>query len=158
MVLLKLPDGVSTVRWYRYSQADQWEAFLGLHMQSQTNVWKVRRNVKQIIAHHDYDPVTYNNDIALMELDTNITLSQNIWPICLPSPTYHFPVGCEAWVTGWGATREGGKCTGQKQFCCCWSSIWQPVADKSGTFPRQDVGFLCWPESDPYLENKDCHW
>lgn len=80
-------------------------------MQGQTNEWTVSRGVRQIVAHRDYDPFTYNNDIALMELDTNVTLGQKIWPICLPSPTYHFPAGCEAWITGWGATTEGGECT-----------------------------------------------
>lgn len=92
----------------KYSQADQWEALLGLHAQSQINEWTVRRNVRRIIAHSDYNPLTYDNDIALMELDANVTLNQNIWPICLPSPTYDFPAGQEAWITGWGATREGG--------------------------------------------------
>ncbi|KAM9350770.1 suppressor of tumorigenicity 14 protein homolog [Symphorus nematophorus] len=92
----------------KYSQADQWEALLGLHVQSRTSEWTVRRNVRRIIAHRDYNSLTYNNDIALMELDANVTLNQNIWPICLPSPTYDFPAGQEAWITGWGATREGG--------------------------------------------------
>ncbi|XP_068588278.1 ST14 transmembrane serine protease matriptase b [Cebidichthys violaceus] len=92
----------------KYSQADQWEALLGLHVQSQTNEWTVRRNVKRIIAHRDYNPFTYDNDIAVMELSANVTLNQNIWPICLPSATYDFPAGREAWITGWGATREGG--------------------------------------------------
>lgn len=98
------------VCWCRYSQAEQWEVFLGLHMQSQTSQSPVKRNVKQIITHHDYNPTTDNNDIALMELDADVALTQNIWPICLPSPTYHFPIGCEAWITGWGATIEGGEC------------------------------------------------
>ncbi|KAG7224361.1 hypothetical protein INR49_004703 [Caranx melampygus] len=92
----------------KYSQADQWEALLGLHVQSQINEWTVRRNIKRIIAHEDYNPMTYNNDIALMELDTEVKLNQNIWPICLPSPTFDFPAGQVAWITGWGATREGG--------------------------------------------------
>ncbi|CAB1433875.1 unnamed protein product [Pleuronectes platessa] len=92
----------------KYSQPDQWEAMLGLHVQSQTNEWTVRRNIKRIIAHEDYNPMTYNNDIALMELDEDVTLNQNIWPICLPSPTHDFPGGQVAWITGWGATREGG--------------------------------------------------
>lgn len=65
--------------------------------------------MRRIIAHQDYNPVTYDNDIALMELDANVTLNQYIWPICLPSATYDFPVGCKAWITGWGATREGGE-------------------------------------------------
>ncbi|XP_029292173.1 suppressor of tumorigenicity 14 protein homolog [Cottoperca gobio] len=92
----------------KYSQADQWEVLLGLHMQSQTNEWTVRRNLRRIIAHEDYNAFTYDNDVALMELDSNVTLNQDIWPICLPSPTYDFPAGQEAWITGWGATREGG--------------------------------------------------
>uniref|UniRef100_A0A8C2WBI4 Suppression of tumorigenicity 14b n=1 Tax=Cyclopterus lumpus TaxID=8103 RepID=A0A8C2WBI4_CYCLU len=92
----------------RYSQADQWEVLLGLHVQSQTNEWTVRRSVKRIVAHSDYNTVTYDNDIAVMELDANVTLNQNIWPICLPSASYDFPAGREAWITGWGATREGG--------------------------------------------------
>lgn len=95
----------------RYSRADQWEALLGLHVQSLTSEWTVRRNVRQIIAHSEYNPLSYNNDIALMELDANVTLNQNIWPICLPSPTYDFPAGQDAWITGWGATREGGEWT-----------------------------------------------
>ncbi|XP_035513490.1 suppressor of tumorigenicity 14 protein homolog [Morone saxatilis] len=92
----------------KYSQADQWEALLGLHVQSQTNELTVRRNVRRIIAHQDYNSLTYDNDIALMELDAIVTLNQNIWPICLPSPTYDFPAGQVAWITGWGTTREGG--------------------------------------------------
>ncbi|XP_062283383.1 suppressor of tumorigenicity 14 protein homolog [Scomber scombrus] len=92
----------------KYSQADQWQALMGLHVQGLTNEWTVRRNLKRIITHKDYDPSTYDNDIALMELDSDVTLNQNIWPICLPSTTHNFPAGQEAWITGWGATREGG--------------------------------------------------
>ncbi|KAF1391046.1 hypothetical protein PFLUV_G00064530 [Perca fluviatilis] len=92
----------------KYSQADQWQAFLGLHVQSQTNEWTVQRNVKRIIAHADYNAFTYDNDVALMELDADVPLNQYIWPICLPSASYHFPAGREAWITGWGAIREEG--------------------------------------------------
>uniref|UniRef100_A0A7N6BG35 Suppression of tumorigenicity 14b n=1 Tax=Anabas testudineus TaxID=64144 RepID=A0A7N6BG35_ANATE len=93
---------------YEYSQADQWQALLGLHAQGQTNEWTVTRNIKRIISHENYDHLTYDSDIALMELDTEVTLNQYIWPICLPSSSYDFPAGREAWITGWGATREGG--------------------------------------------------
>lgn len=101
---------LTRVRQYRNSHANQWEAFLGLHVQSQTNDWREKRNVRRIIVHHEYDNRNYNNDIALMELDANVTLNQNIWPICLPSPSYDFPAGAKAWITGWGTTTEGGEC------------------------------------------------
>lgn len=98
-----------SVPWCRYSQAGQWQALLGLHAQGQTNEWTVMRNIKRIIPHEDYNHLTFDNDIALMELDAEVPLNQYIWPICLPSSTYDFPAGREAWITGWGATREGGE-------------------------------------------------
>ncbi|KAM4737636.1 suppressor of tumorigenicity 14 protein homolog [Anableps anableps] len=90
-----------------YAHTNRWEAFLGLHVQGQTNEWTVKRKVKRIVIHKDYNRMSYDNDIALMELDSSVTLNQYIWPICLPSATYDFPVGQEAWITGWGATKEG---------------------------------------------------
>lgn len=113
----------------RYSQADQWEALLGLHVQSLTSEWTVRRNVRRIIAHSEYNPLSYNNDIALMELDASVNLNQNIWPICLPSPTYDFPAGQDAWITGWGATREGGEWT-----LSCTSEVPHTSGDILGYF------------------------
>ncbi|KAF3861016.1 hypothetical protein F7725_001271 [Dissostichus mawsoni] len=96
----------------KYSQADQWEALLGLHVQSQTNEWTVRRKLRRIVAHKDYNTFTYDNDVALMELDSNVTLNQNIWPICLPSPTYDFPAGQEALLAcmflTWSSCPSGG--------------------------------------------------
>lgn len=93
----------------RYSQAHLWEAFLGLLVQGLTNEWTETRNIARIIAHPNYDPGSFNNDLALMELDSAVTLNQNIWPICLPSPSYDVPAGQEAWITGWGSTAEGGE-------------------------------------------------
>ncbi|XP_061591640.1 ST14 transmembrane serine protease matriptase b [Cololabis saira] len=106
--LLTAAHCVQDTQSNKFSQADQWEALLGLHVQGHTNEWTVRRNIKRIITHQGYNHFTYANDIALMELDASVPLNQNIWPICLPSPTYDFPAGREAWITGWGATREGG--------------------------------------------------
>nr|XP_046172952.1 ST14 transmembrane serine protease matriptase b [Oncorhynchus gorbuscha] len=92
----------------KYSQPQQWEAYLGLHVQSQTNKWTLKKNLKQIIQHPGYHAQTYDNDIALMELDSPVTLNQNIWPICLPTARHYFPAGKPVWITGWGTTREGG--------------------------------------------------
>ncbi|KAJ0036552.1 hypothetical protein NQD34_005229 [Periophthalmus magnuspinnatus] len=92
----------------RFTSADQWDVLLGLHSQSSANEWTVRRRVQRILAHPDYDPMTYNNDVALMELDKDVVLNQYVWPICLPAETHRFSSGTEAWITGWGATREGG--------------------------------------------------
>ncbi|KAM8903438.1 ST14 transmembrane serine protease matriptase a [Spinachia spinachia] len=92
----------------RYSQPGTWEAYLGLHIQGNTKTSVVKRNLKQIIPHPNYNAYTYDNDIALMELDSPVTYSDYIRPICLPAPQHTFPAGNTVWITGWGATREGG--------------------------------------------------
>ncbi|KAL6115783.1 st14 [Pungitius sinensis] len=92
----------------RYSQPGTWEAYLGLHIQGNIGKTVVKRNLKQIIPHVNYNAYTYDNDIALMELDSPVTYSDYIRPICLPAPQHDFPAGSNVWITGWGATREGG--------------------------------------------------
>ncbi|XP_044060073.1 ST14 transmembrane serine protease matriptase a [Siniperca chuatsi] len=90
----------------RFSQPGTWEAYLGLHTQQKSA--GVKKNLKQIIPHPNYNAYTFDNDIALMELESPVTYSDYIRPICLPSPQHDFPVGSTVWITGWGATREGG--------------------------------------------------
>ncbi|KAM3875577.1 LOW QUALITY PROTEIN: ST14 transmembrane serine protease matriptase a [Diretmus argenteus] len=92
----------------RFSQPGTWEAYLGLHTQRQEGKNVVKRNLKQVITHPYYNAYTYDNDIALMELDSPVTFSDYIRPICMPSPQHVFPPGNSVWITGWGATREGG--------------------------------------------------
>lgn len=92
----------------RFTSADQWDVLLGLHTQGIANEWTVRRKVRRILAHPQYDPSTYDSDIALMEMNKEVELNQYVWPICLPASTHRFTPGTEAWITGWGSTREGG--------------------------------------------------
>uniref|UniRef100_A0A8C7IKF8 ST14 transmembrane serine protease matriptase a n=1 Tax=Oncorhynchus kisutch TaxID=8019 RepID=A0A8C7IKF8_ONCKI len=92
----------------RYSQPGVWEAYLGLHVQKQNSKNVQKRNLRQVISHPYYNAYTFDNDIALMELDSPVTFSDYIRPICLPSPQHTFPQGNSVWITGWGATREGG--------------------------------------------------
>ncbi|KAL0168827.1 hypothetical protein M9458_037049, partial [Cirrhinus mrigala] len=66
-----------------------------------------KRYLKQIIPHPYYNAYTYDNDIALMELDSPVTYSETIRPICLPSSETIFPTGETVSISGWGATREG---------------------------------------------------
>ncbi|XP_039514631.1 transmembrane protease serine 13b isoform X2 [Pimephales promelas] len=60
--------------------------------------------VKQIILHEKYDPVTKNNDIALLKLNTP---ASNIQPICLPVFGQTFSPAQQCWTTGFGVTRQG---------------------------------------------------
>lgn len=44
----------------------------------------IRSNVFRSIAHANFDTETYENDIALLMLETQIKFSTSIMPVCLP--------------------------------------------------------------------------
>ncbi|CAA9993058.1 unnamed protein product [Nesidiocoris tenuis] len=65
------------------------------------------RNVKRVIVHRHYDAATFENDIALLELELPIQYDQHIVPICMPEDDEDF-TGKMATVTGWGRLKYGG--------------------------------------------------
>lgn len=87
--------------------AANWQSYSGMQDQ-----WKhdgvQRRSIRRIIPHPDYNQMTFDYDIALLELSEPLEFSNTIQPICLPSSSHVFPAGVSCWVTGWGAMREGG--------------------------------------------------
>ncbi|OCT72280.1 hypothetical protein XELAEV_18035255mg, partial [Xenopus laevis] len=93
----------------RYSDASLWTAYLGLHDQAQLNTKDVvERKIKRIMAHIGFNDNTYDNDIAVLELEKPVEYTDFIQPVCIPESTHDFPVGKPIWVTGWGALKEGG--------------------------------------------------
>ncbi|GFT83462.1 serine proteinase stubble [Nephila pilipes] len=69
----------------------------------------VERGVKKKVVHPRYNFFTYENDLALVQLEEAIDSKQfpHISPICLP-PMEENLVGKNATVTGWGRLSEGG--------------------------------------------------
>ncbi|XP_040194976.1 transmembrane protease serine 3 isoform X3 [Rana temporaria] len=64
--------------------------------------------VEKIIYHSKYKSSTMSNDIALIKLATPFTFSGLVQPICLPHYGEDFPEGKICWISGWGATEDGG--------------------------------------------------
>ncbi|KAH0617247.1 hypothetical protein JD844_029121 [Phrynosoma platyrhinos] len=65
------------------------------------------RSVQKVILHHDYNPRTEANDVALIKLDSPVTFSDYVQPACLPrtstSPrTRYFT----CYISGWGTTSQ----------------------------------------------------
>ncbi|KAJ6218708.1 hypothetical protein RDWZM_004520 [Blomia tropicalis] len=75
----------------------------GEHQQLKPVVKAVRR----MIVHRDYDPETFDNDIALLELETPFELKPHVIPICLPDQDHNM-VGEYAHVAGFGKLSYGG--------------------------------------------------
>uniref|UniRef100_A0A8C1X2K6 Zgc:123295 n=1 Tax=Cyprinus carpio TaxID=7962 RepID=A0A8C1X2K6_CYPCA len=88
-----LEYGYSYIKMYfgRLSQSDK-----------NPNVTSGPIRAKQIINHSDFDNVTYDNDIALIQLSSSVTFSDYIRPVCLAAAGSVFGAGTESWVTGWG--------------------------------------------------------
>lgn len=61
----------------------------------------VTRNIRRVIVNRAYDPATFENDLALLELDTPIQFDAHIVPICMPDDNTDY-VNRMATVTGWG--------------------------------------------------------
>ncbi|XP_068538059.1 complement factor I [Anas acuta] len=77
--------------------------------------------LKQLIIHENYNPATYENDIALMELKGHGTGECSLkysTPACIPWSEYMFNTGDKCKVSGWGL--EKGY---TKQYVLKWGNV-----------------------------------
>ncbi|XP_053343119.1 serine protease 56 [Clarias gariepinus] len=63
--------------------------------------------INRIITHPKFNPKTFNNDIALVELSSPVVLTEWVMPVCLPSDPEP-PPGAPCLVAGWGSLYEDG--------------------------------------------------
>ncbi|XP_036446847.1 complement factor I [Colossoma macropomum] len=69
--------------------------------------------VKNIIIHKDYNPRTYQNDIALVQLEELGQSKECLHPnpavraVCVPWSTLQFEDGDTCTISGWGGNKEG---------------------------------------------------
>ncbi|XP_072477009.1 transmembrane protease serine 11D [Notamacropus eugenii] len=82
----------------------QWSVTFGYLLSSPER----RVNVRRIIIHPNYISETHENDIALVELNSEVSFTRNIHRICLPAANENIPVGATVYVTGWGSLQPGG--------------------------------------------------
>ncbi|XP_066919343.1 serine protease 1-like isoform X2 [Clytia hemisphaerica] len=75
---------------------------LGQHIYSQESGNEQRFHIKRILEQPTYNPMTYDGDLALVELDGEVKFTQNIYPICLPGMMDFELAGKMCVVTGWG--------------------------------------------------------
>jgi hypothetical protein len=64
------------------------------------------RSVRRKVVHPQYNFFTYENDLALVQLDEPLVFQPHIAPICLPEESVQL-LGKNATVTGWGRLSEG---------------------------------------------------
>ncbi|XP_056640918.1 serine proteinase stubble [Diorhabda sublineata] len=65
------------------------------------------RRVQIVASHPQFDPRTFEYDLALLRFYEPINFQPNILPVCVPQTDENF-VGKTAYVTGWGRLYEDG--------------------------------------------------
>ncbi|KAF8790900.1 Serine protease filzig like protein [Argiope bruennichi] len=82
---------------------------LGTHDLAETfdNKASIIRNVKRMVVHRHYNAQTFENDLALLEMEAPVEFLPYVVPICLPHRNEDF-TGKMAFVTGWGKLTAGG--------------------------------------------------
>uniref|UniRef100_T1IWG7 Peptidase S1 domain-containing protein n=1 Tax=Strigamia maritima TaxID=126957 RepID=T1IWG7_STRMM len=68
----------------------------------------VERNVRKVHQHPNFVPSTFENDLALLELDKPVEFQLHIVPICLPTTDEDF-TGAMGFVSGFGRLSSGGR-------------------------------------------------
>lgn len=58
--------------------------------------------ISSITGHENYDPVTYNYDIAILKLATPLVYTNSIQPVVLPTASNTLADGQSVQVSGWG--------------------------------------------------------
>lgn len=60
--------------------------------------------IEKFVIHPQYDPNTYNNDVALLELSEDVRYTPQVSPVCFP--TGDIPANTMCVTTGWGKTES----------------------------------------------------
>ncbi|XP_064848062.1 serine protease 56 [Oncorhynchus masou masou] len=99
---------VTAAHCFAGSRSDSyWTAVVGEFDITKTDPDEQVLKVNRIISHPKFNPKTFNNDIALVELTSPVVLSDRVTPVCLPSGLEP-PTGSPCLVAGWGSLYEDG--------------------------------------------------
>lgn len=81
---------------------------LGDHNIRLTNeVQHIERKVKRVVRHRSFDMRTLYSDVAILTMDSPVTYTRTVRPICLPQQdTSRQFSGAVGTVIGWGSLRE----------------------------------------------------
>ncbi|KAL8188198.1 UNVERIFIED_CONTAM: hypothetical protein K2H54_062825 [Gekko kuhli] len=64
--------------------------------------------VSRILPHPKFNPKTFHNDVALLELSSPVAPSAWVTPVCLPERPVDLSPGMLCYIIGWGSLYEDG--------------------------------------------------
>lgn len=86
------------------------------------------RRVARIFEHEYFDTVSFDFDIAILELSKPIAFGPKVQPACLPQAVFQDYSGKTGIIAGWGRL---GECILILVFFCRFSSIMQNLCDET---------------------------
>ncbi|XP_075034914.1 transmembrane protease serine 9-like [Mixophyes fleayi] len=129
-----------------------YSVYLGKYQLSVTDNHTTIADVVRIITNPQYTTTGSRGDIALIELNSPVTYTNYIMPICLPSASVTFPCGMECWVTGWGRISSGVNLQNPKTL----QKVMTPLIDSATCDVMYHIDSAESPSTNIIQEEKIC--
>ncbi|XP_069484631.1 ovochymase-1 [Ambystoma mexicanum] len=97
----------------------------GDHDRCITDTTEQVRQVVRVVTHELFDAITFDYDIALIQLNESLVFNDYVRPVCLPISNKVVVPSTVCIVTGWGSTEEGARST------CRLQQVQLPVMDRT---------------------------
>lgn len=92
------------------SDTGSYTIYVGRQSLNGWNPYERSYRISQVVVPYGYTDPLFGQDIALVKLNSPVTFSDHIQPICVPNSDTQFPAGTLCTITGWGDIRDGGEC------------------------------------------------
>merc|ERR1719330_803536 len=66
------------------------------------------RRAVRVHRHPKYNDIPYAYDLAMVKLESPVTINECVGTACLPTPGADVAENSKCWITGWGTLRSGG--------------------------------------------------